>query len=148
MYNQFNKASGTTGCGPAVENNARGRQYGHPYFRNMGMKRPKYNVPMNIIEKDDSYQVNVYATGFTKEDIKIAVVDDILYINGKKEIDESTAPNFSRQEFPIKNFERTLELNGQVDAERISAKSENGILIITLPKSQEAQKKEQTIPVE
>ena len=40
-----------------------------------------------------------------------------------------------------------LNLNGQVDAAAISAKQEDGVLIITLPKNAEAQKPSQEIPV-
>jgi HSP20 family protein len=103
-----------------------------------GHRRPKYNVPINVIEHENGYEVNVYATNFSKEEITVTVVDDMLYISGHKQIDEENAPSFVLQEFPIKNFERMLALNGKVDTENISAKSENQVLIITLPKSKES----------
>lgn len=103
-----------------------------------GFRRPKYNVPINVIENESDYEVKVYATDFSKEEITVKVVDDLLYVSGKKEIDEENAPSFVLQEFPIKNFERILALNGKVDTENISARSENEVLIITLPKSVEA----------
>ncbi len=40
-----------------------------------------------------------------------------------------------------------LDLNGQVDTDNIEAKQENGVLIITLPKTKEAQNEEQEIKV-
>lgn len=98
-------------------------------------KKVTYNVPLNIIENEAEFEIHVFATGFSREDIKITVTDDILHIRGKKEIDEENTPNFSKQEFPIKNFERTLSLNGSADAENITTSSENGILIIKLPKA-------------
>jgi HSP20 family protein len=63
-------------------------------------------------------------------------------------VNEGEEPNFSLQEFPIKSFERALNLNGRVDTTNISAKQENGILIITLPKTVEAQKPAQEIKVD
>jgi HSP20 family protein len=117
----------------------------HPFMH--GFKRPKYNVPVNIIDNDTSYEVHVFATGFTKEDIKITITDDLLYINGKREIAEDNNPNFSRQEFPIKHFERVISLNGKVETTAITAKHDNAVLIITLPKTAEAQTKEQVIEV-
>ncbi len=117
----------------------------HPFMH--AFRRPKYNVPVNIIDNDTSYEVHVFATGFAKEDIKITITDDLLYINGKREVAEDNKPNFSRQEFPIKHFERVIALNGKVDATAITAKHENAVLIITLPKTAEAQTKEQVIEV-
>jgi HSP20 family protein len=112
----------------------------------MGMRRPKYNVPINITETETAYTVEVFATGFSKEDITVTVADDVLLISGsKKEVAEK---NFSRQEFPIKNFERSLDLNGQIDTEKVSAKNEHGVLLVTLPKSPEAQKTTRKIEVE
>lgn len=117
--------------------------YGSPFMR--GWRRPKYNIPLNITETDTHYVVEVFATGFSKENITVNVVNDVLYVSGKKEITES--PNFARQEFPIKNFERTVQLNGQIDVENITAKVENGMLIVNLPKTEAAQTKERKIDV-
>lgn len=134
------------GCGPAFNKNFSGYNQFPPF--GMGLRRPKYNVPLNIIENETNFEAHVYATGFSKENIKVSVVDDLLHISGKREIDESVKPNFSRQEFPIKNFERTLILNGLVEVEAISAKVENGILVVTLPKTAQAQKTEQNVEVQ
>jgi HSP20 family protein len=112
------------------------------YFR-----RPKYNVPLNIIENETSYEVHVYATGFEKENIKLSVVDDVLYISGTRTIDEINKPNFRRQEYPIKSFERVLSLRGQVNTKDITARQEEGVLKITLPKTPEAREPEQEIKV-
>jgi HSP20 family protein len=102
---------------------------------------------LNSIDHGSYYEVQVFAIGFAKENIKLSVVEDVLYISGTKELPESGAPTFSRQEFPIKSFERMLNLQGQVDIASISAKQENGVLIITLPKSKEAQTPAQEIQV-
>lgn len=138
MFNQQN----TAGCGPAYRRSFRGH---HPFHQFSGIRRPKYNVPLNITDQETEFVVQVYAVGFAKEDIKIAVTDDVLYISGSKEMEGK--PEFSWQEFPVKNFERTLSLNGKVKVEEISAKTENGVLVVTLPKNEKGLKKEQTITV-
>jgi HSP20 family protein len=112
-----------------------------------GLRRPKYNVPLNVVENESDYEVKVFATNFSKDEITIKVIDDLLYVSGKKEFDEENSPNFVLQEFPIKNFERILALNGKVNTENISARSENEVLIITLPKSAESLNKGVTIEV-
>jgi HSP20 family protein len=114
----------------------------------MSFRRPKYNVPVNIIDNTGSYEVHVYALGFAKENIKISVADSVLYISGTREVDENNLPNFSLQEYPIKSFERVIGLNEKVDTANINAKQENGVLIITLPKTQEAQKPAQEIKID
>ncbi len=138
MYGKCN----TAGYGPART----GFQYQHAPFGS-AYRRPKYDVPVNIAENESNYEISVYATGFSKENIKITVVNDLLYISGTRTIDENNAPNFTKQEFPVKSFERSFLLNGQVDAANITAKQENGVVLVTLPKTPEAQKPTQQINV-
>jgi len=111
-------------------------------------RRPKYNVPINIADKEGSFEVTVYAIGFDKENIRLTVVDDILYISGTRAIEEGNEPNFTKQEFPVKSFERMIALNRQIDTAKITARQENGILIINMPKTPEAQQPEQEIKVD
>jgi len=114
----------------------------------MGFRRPKYNVPVNIVDNPENYEVHVYATGFAKDNIRISVADGVLYISGTREVDENNLPNFSLQEYPIKSFERVIALNEQVNTTNISARQENGVLIITLPKTPEAQKPAQEVKID
>ena len=111
-------------------------------------RRPKYNVPLNIAETGTHYEVHVYAVGFDKAHISITVEDDVLYIRGKREIDQDHPPRFRRQEFPVKHFERVVSLHGQVDITQIEAKQEGEVLKITLPKLPEAQAASQKINID
>jgi len=72
----------------------------------------------------------------------------MLYITGTRTIDENNKPNFTKQEFPVKSFERVISLNGQVDTTGIKARQENSLLIVTLPKTAEAQRPAQEISVD
>jgi HSP20 family protein len=110
-------------------------------------RRPKYNVPLNIIDKTDRYEAHVYATGFSKEEVSISVSDDLLHIAGKKDLTGQENPHFVMQEFPIKHFERNVSLNGQVKIEDISAEFKDSVLIIQLPKSEEAKTSERRVEV-
>lgn len=119
-----------------------------PFEQFGGYRRPKYNVPVNIEEKEDSYELTIYATGFEKDNIKLSVAEDVLYITGTRQQDESFKPNFVKQEFPVRTFERIISLNGQIDTANIKARQENNVLIVSLPKSPEAQKPAQEINVD
>jgi HSP20 family protein len=148
MFGRHHRARGAQGCGPAQAAFQHGH-FGKHFCRHMGGQfvRPKYNVPLNIEDTKEAFVVYVYATGFSKENIKLSVQDDILYISGTRTVAEGYDPDFRRQEFPIKSFERVLNLNGQVDTANISAKQEDGVLIVTLPKNAEATKPAQEIVV-
>ena len=111
-------------------------------------RRPKYNVPLNIAESDAEYEVHVYAVGFDKENITITVEDDVLWIRGKRTIDKDNPPRFRRQEYPVKHFERVVSLYGQVDTTQITAKQEGSVLVITLPKTPEAQSSSQKVNID
>jgi HSP20 family protein len=112
-----------------------------------GWRRPKYNVPVNIAETESSYEITVYATGFRKENIKISLADDVLYISGTRSIDENDPPHFLSQEFPVKSFERMITITKEVDRSNIKARQEDQVLIISLPKSAEALQPPQDIAV-
>lgn len=142
MYSKFNYAGGPHGCGPAFAHGRRQHFMGGGFYR-----RPKHNVPVNIVETDTHYVVHVYALSFAKEDIKVTATGDVLYITGTRTIDENNKPNFIRQEYPIKSFERVLDLNGVVDTTNITATHTDGVLHITLPKTPEAQKSDREINI-
>ena len=150
MYGKHRTASGAPGCGPV--SGRHGSSYYNQFWAGGGrgsyFRRPKYNVPINIVENEAHYEVHVYALGFDKEHIKLSVVDEVLYISGTRTIDENNQPVFSRQEYPIKSFERVVGLHGQVDITRISARQEAGVLIVTLPKTAKAQNPEQEIKID
>ena len=139
-------------CSSAGYGHARGEQHHHQGFRGfraaMGgaFRRPKYNVPVNIAEREDAWEVSVYAVGFDKANIKLSVSDENLYITGTREAGDP-APQFTKQEFPVKSFERVLSLGGAVDVARISARQEGGVLLITLPKTEAAKTPDVEIPV-
>ena len=149
MYNQTNTARGAQGCGTSFEKYSQqgfGRHSRGPWEQ--GGRRPKYNVPVNIVDNETSFEVHLYAVGFAKENIKISVNDDVLYISGTREVDEASLPNFSSQEYPIKNFERMIGLNETVDKKGITARQHDGVLIITLPKTADAKASTQEIKVD
>jgi len=116
-------------------------------WRDMSWRRPKYNVPMNIIETEKSFEIHLYAVGFAKEDVKIHLDNDVLYIRGTRIVDENNLPNFVSQEYPIRNFERVVSIKSKVDSANISAKQEANMLIINLPKTEEAQQDGREIPI-
>lgn len=94
---------------------------------------------VNIIETKEDYRVEVAAPGFEKSDFKIELDHEILTISSdKKNIEEvKEGELITKQEFSYQSFERTFRLPEQVEESKITAKYNNGILLITLPKKDE-----------
>ncbi|MEL6275833.1 MAG: Hsp20/alpha crystallin family protein [Bacteroidota bacterium] len=108
-------------------------------YRPAGYRRPKHNVPVNLLEYEDRFEAHVFALGFPKENIAITVSDDVMYIAGTRQPSDEHPP-FMLQEYPIKSFERSFELSERADQEQITAKMVDGVVIITILKTKAAQR--------
>lgn len=100
---------------------------------------------VNIKEDDNSFELEVAAPGMKKSDFKIDLDNDVLTISSEKKEEKSENDNnkgYSRREFSYTSFERSFTLpENQVDYDKISAKYEDGVLRIALPKREEAKVK-------
>ena len=88
--------------------------------------------PVNVNELDDNYEVQLFAAGYEKEDFKINLKDNLLVVSVEKFEKEDWNRGFMN--FQPGNFERQFELNDKIDKDTITAKYENGVLTLTLPK--------------
>jgi len=94
--------------------------------------------PVNIVEKADHYHLQVAAPGFEKADFNIKLEADTLTISAeKKEETKSETDKVVRKEFSSKAFKRSFTIDEKIDGGNISAKYENGILHVGLPKKEE-----------
>lgn len=94
--------------------------------------------PVNIIEKDNAYLLEVAAPGMGKTDFTLKLDGTLLTISGakKEEVKDDTSKHI-RKEFGYKEFKRSFTLDEKIDAANIAAKYENGILKVALPKKEE-----------
>ena len=96
---------------------------------------------VNIKESDDNFEVEVAAPGMSKEDFNIELDNDVLTISSEtKKEEEKSSENgrFTRKEFSYSTFKRAFSLPETVDNSKISASYNNGVLLISLPKKEEA----------
>lgn len=103
------------------------------------------SVPLvNIRETADTFEVEVAAPGMQKSDFQIRVDGNTLTISSsREERQEHKEENYSRREFSYQSFQRSLMLpKDVVDEDGISARYENGLLHLTIPKKEEAKKKQ------
>lgn len=94
-------------------------------------------VPVNIAETDDHYELSLVAPGLKKEAFHLAVEEKVLAVKLELPEADERATQYTRREFAPRNFERRFHLPEQVDAEQISATYQDGILTLTLPKRAE-----------
>ena len=98
---------------------------------------------VNIKEDVEGFDVQVAAPGFKKTDFKIELNNDQLTISSEKKSDMEMKDNeqFTKREFSYQSFSRTFSLPRTVQTDKIKAKYENGILRISIPKTEEAKPK-------
>jgi len=99
---------------------------------------------VNVKESVDDYTMEVAAPGIKKEYCRVHINDDgnlsIAIENKMEHKEEDKKQHFLRREFSYTNYQQNYSLPDDVDREHISAKVENGILTVVLPKM----KKEET----
>jgi HSP20 family protein len=94
--------------------------------------------PANIVEKADAYQVELAAPGMTKTDFIVKLDGKILTISAEKKTEAKTeTEKMIRKEFGYRSFKRSFTIDEKIDAANITAKYENGILTLELPKKEE-----------
>jgi HSP20 family protein len=94
--------------------------------------------PANIVEKADLYQIELAAPGMEKSDFNVKLDGKILTISAEKKTEAATEnEKMIRKEFGYKSFKRSFTLDEKIEAGNISARYENGILTLELPKKEE-----------
>lgn len=98
---------------------------------------------VNIQETDNEFRVEMAAPGMKKEDFKIELDNNLLSISSElsKEDEEHGDGKYSRREFSYQSFQRSFRLPETVEADKIKAKYEDGVLRLMIPKREEAKRK-------
>lgn len=105
-------------------------------FPEMGFNRIEgWLPPVDVSERDDEVMVRIEAPGVNPRDIEISMSGTTLNITGKKEEkEECEGEDFYRCERRFGSFRRAIDLPESVDADRVSADSENGVITVHIAK--------------
>lgn len=102
--------------------------------------------PTDVKELEDSYELNMNVPGLKKEDIDISVKNGTLTIKSEKETkSEEKDVKYILKERSSSIFSRSFKLPEEIDTNSISAKMEDGVLKLNIPK---IEKKEETNKIE
>ncbi len=104
---------------------------------------------VDVAETKDDVVIKAEIPGMKKEDVKISIQDNVLTLKGeKKQEKEEKDANFHRIERSYGAFCRSFTLPTSVKTDKIKATYKDGVLNITLPKTEEVKPKEIPISIE
>jgi HSP20 family protein len=108
-----------------------------------------WSPTIDVSETKDKVMVEADLPGLKKEDVKISVQDDTLIIKGeKKQKKEEKEADYHRVERSYGSFFRLIPLPTSVKRDQVKANYKDGVLKITMPKTEEVKSKEIPISIE
>jgi HSP20 family protein len=118
-----------------------------------GVDLPRTGVPafppVNVWEDQDAFHVEAELPGLTREQLQISVTHrNQLALQGERPVEEFEKGRWHRRERGFGRFQRVLKLPAPVDADKVEAKLEDGVLLLTLPKSEEAKPRKIAVKAE
>lgn len=98
-----------------------------------------WSPAVDISENDGAFTLAVSLPGIPKEDVTLSFENEQLILEGERKIDENI--NYLKREVRSGKFRRVFNVNTEINADNITATSQNGILTISLPKAETAKPK-------
>jgi HSP20 family protein len=105
---------------------------------NGGLRR--WMPAMDLVETEDHLVLRADLPGIDEEDVEIEVQDGVLTVSGERKAEErEAADDFYRVERAFGTFSRSVSLPHEVDAQKISANFDRGVLEVRIPKPEQRQ---------
>ena len=110
-----------------------------------GNQAEKFVAPVaTVLENSDGYTLQVEMPGVNKEGLEMWVENNELTIIGRRSL-PTVAGTMIHRESRRENFRRSFELDPSIDAGKISAKIEQGLVTLTLPKAEQVKPRKITV---
>ena len=107
-------------------------------FESRGREVQRWVPAMDLVEADDHFVLKADLPGLAEDDVAIEVQDNVLTISGSREAEhERKEQGWYRLERSYGSFNRSLTLPEGVDADKVEAKFDRGVLEVTIPKPEE-----------
>ena len=102
--------------------------------------------PADIYETEDQFILSTNMPGVKKENVEVKLSEGELTLYGRVDRGDVAANRFVLKEIDEGNYYRVFRVSDSIDAEKIVAKMEDGVLTLTLPKHERVKPRE--IPIE
>ena len=110
------------------------------WFGDFGFPTTFANSPkVNVKETDKAYEIEIANPGFSKEDTSIKIEDHVIYVsmNSESKEGENDGNKYHVRQWEKSSYNESWNLPENVIEDQITAKHDNGVLTITLPKKEE-----------
>ena len=105
--------------------------------------RPSFEPWVDVSDINDAIVIKAQVPGVSKDDLHVEVTDDTLTLKGETRQEEKEEDkNYYRREIRYGSFTSTIPLPAAVPADQAAAKMKDGVIEITLPKSETAKVKQ------
>lgn len=117
-------------------------------WKNFDVNTSVFTPRVDVTEDNENLYVEADIPGVDKKDVKVSVVGDVLTISGeKKKESRDENKNYYRLERTSGSFSRSFTLPSEIHTDKIGAEFKEGVLRITLPKTEEAKVVEKQIEI-
>jgi HSP20 family protein len=107
-------------------------------FENRGREVQRWVPAMDLVEAEDHFVLKADLPGLGEDDVAIEVQDNVLTVSGSREAEhERKEKGWYRLERSYGSFNRSLTLPDGVDADKVEAKFDRGVLEVRIPKPEE-----------
>jgi HSP20 family protein len=101
---------------------------------------------LELAETDKAVTVSAEIPGLDEKDVEVTLADGVLTIRGEKKSEiEDKQRQFSERSYG--RFERRIAIGREVDEDKVEASFRNGVLTVTLPKTERAQSRARRIAI-
>ena len=119
-----------------------------PEGREEALATTSFAPPVDVYEDEHNVTLKIEVPGIDEKDIDVRIENNVLTVHGERKFEkDEKEENFRRVERQYGSFTRTFTLPTTVDAEKVSAHYDKGILKVALPKKAEAKPKQIKVSV-
>ena len=117
-------------------------------FASNGIQRTGWAIPLDVIEEGDDLSIRASLPGVNPDDIDVSIEDHVLSIKAKTKVEEERKEGgYLMKERRAGSFHRSVRLPDTVDTDKAKTLYDNGVLTVTLPKSESKKAKRLKVAV-
>jgi HSP20 family protein len=102
-------------------------------------------IPVDVHADSDEFVITAMVPGLTADDLEVEILDDVVSLRAEIKPEENGDGEYLLRERAFGRFARSLRLPDPVDASKVDASVENGLLKLRIPKAEEAKPKKISI---